>query len=89
MAVQGSKSLIVLMVSLNVKQRHKKKNLASSELWSCVKVEVAVLGFQSLTVLMVSVDVRQKKRKKKKKKTSFILHRRSGASFCFSEIAAA
>ena len=31
----------------------------SSELRSCVKVEVAVLGSPSLMVLMVSVDVKQ------------------------------
>ena len=31
--------------------------LVSWELWSCVKVEVAVLGSPSLMVLMVSMDV--------------------------------
>ena len=30
-----------------------------AELWSSVKVEVAVLGSPSLKVLMVSVDVKQ------------------------------
>ena len=30
-----------------------------SELWSCVKVEVAILGSQSLIVLMVGVDGRK------------------------------
>ena len=34
-------------------------NFASSELWSCVTVEVAVLGFPSLVSLLVSVDVKQ------------------------------
>jgi len=46
-------SLIVLMVSVDVKQRW------TAELGSCVKVKVAVLGFHSLTVLMVSMDVNQ------------------------------
>ena len=45
-AVLGSPSLTVLMVSVKV-----------SDLRSCVKVEVAVLGFPSLIVLMVSVKV--------------------------------
>ena len=30
-----------------------------SEVWSCVKVKVAILGSPSLTVLMVSVDIKQ------------------------------
>ena len=50
-AVLGSPSLIVLMVSVDIKQ------LSLSELRSCVKIEVAVLG--ALTVLMASVDVKQ------------------------------
>ena len=54
--VLGSPSLIVLMVSVDIKQYLKKQ---SSELRSCVKVEVAVLGSLSLIVLMVSVDVKQ------------------------------
>ena len=33
--------------------------IVTSEVRSCVKVEVAVLGPPSLTVLMVSVDVKQ------------------------------
>ena len=48
-AVLGSPSLRVLMVSVDVK----------SEFRGCVKVEVAVLGSPSLRVLMVSVDVKQ------------------------------
>ena len=59
MAVLGSPSLIVCMVSVDVKQRWKKKEPKSSELRSRVKVEVDVLGSPSLTVLMVSVDVKQ------------------------------
>ena len=51
-AVLGSPSLIVLMVSVDVE-----KHYLLSEFRSCVKVEVAVLGSPSLTVLMVSVDV--------------------------------
>ena len=47
-------SLIVLMVSVNIKQHWD----IASELRSCVKVEMAVLGSPSLTVLMVSVDVK-------------------------------
>jgi len=35
------------------------ETLSRSELWSCVKVEVAVLGSPSLISLMVSVDVKQ------------------------------
>ena len=54
-AVLGSPSLMVLMVSVDVKQHW---NIAS-ELRSCVKVEVDVLGSPSLTVPMVSVDVKQ------------------------------
>ena len=37
-------SLIVLMVSVDVKQLLKKKKKLTSELRNCVKVEVAVLG---------------------------------------------
>ena len=42
-AVLGSPSLTVLMVSVDVKQRKRKKYM-NTELTSCVKVEVAVLG---------------------------------------------
>ena len=55
MAVLGSPSLTVLMVS---EGRKATLNCSISELRSCVKVEVAVLGSLSLTVLMVSVDVK-------------------------------
>ena len=51
MDVLGSPSLIVLMVSVDVKQHWR------TELRSCVKVEVDVLGSPSLTVRTVSVDV--------------------------------
>ena len=44
--------------------------LATSELGSCVEVEVAVLAFLSLTVLMVSVDAERHLKKKKKTHTS-------------------
>ena len=54
-AVLGSPSLTVPMVSLDVKQHW---NIAS-ELRSCVKVQVAVLGSPSLTVPMVSLAVKQ------------------------------
>ena len=55
-AVLGSPSLIVCMVSVDVKQLW---NESLSERRSCVKVEVAVLGSPSLIVFMVSVDVKQ------------------------------
>ena len=42
-AVLGSPSLTVLMVSVDVKQRKRKKYM-NTELTSCVKVEMAVLG---------------------------------------------
>ena len=57
MAVQGSPSLIdlvVSVVSVDVKQ-----HWIISEPRSCVKVEMAALGSPSLTALMVSVDVKQ------------------------------
>ena len=54
-AVLGSPSLVVLMVSVDVKQRLE----LSADLRSCVKVLVAVLGSPSLVVLVVSVDVKQ------------------------------
>ena len=54
--VLGSPSLIVFMVSVDVKQT---LNEGESELRSCVKEEVDVLVFQSLIVLMVSVDVKR------------------------------
>ena len=50
-AVLGSPSLIVLMVSVDVKQH-------CTELRSCMKVEVAVLGSPSLISRTVSVDVK-------------------------------
>ena len=56
-AVLGSPSLTVLMVSVDTKQ-HLKKERLSSELWRCVKVEVAVLGL-SLIARVVTVDVKQ------------------------------
>ena len=56
-AVLGSLSLIVLMVSVDVKHHERTESL--SELRSGVKVEVAVLGPLSLTVLMIPVDVKQ------------------------------
>ena len=52
-AVMGSPSLIILMVSVDVK-RYLKINF-----WSCVKAEVAVVGYPSIINLMVSVDVKQ------------------------------
>ena len=51
-AVLGSPSLIIFIVSVDVKQHERRR--------SCVKVEVAVLGSPSLIVLMVSVDVKQR-----------------------------
>ena len=56
-AVQGSPSLAVVTVSVDVKQ-HRRLG-AKSELRSCVKVQVAVQGSLSLKVLTVSVDVKQ------------------------------
>ena len=53
--VLGSPSLMILMISVDVKQHW---NIAS-KLRSCVKVEVDVLGSQSLKSLMVLVDVKQ------------------------------
>ena len=61
-AVLGSPSLIVFMVSVDIKKIFKKSfnlNVRVSELRSCVKVETAVQGSQSLTSLMVSVHVKQ------------------------------
>ena len=49
-AVLGSPSLLVLMVSVDVKQ-HRTTN--------CVNVVVAILGSSSVIVLVVSVDVKQ------------------------------
>ena len=57
-AVLGSQSLIVLVVSVDVKQHQ--LELRHSELRSCVKVEVAVLGSLSLVVLTVSADIKQR-----------------------------
>ena len=51
-AVLGSPCLIVLTVSVDVKQHR-------TEFRGSVRVEVAVLGSPSLIVLMVSVDVKQ------------------------------
>ena len=60
-AVLGSPSLIVLTVSVDVKQ-HWEKMSCCSEVRSCVKVEVAVPGSPSLIVLTVSVDVKHHER---------------------------
>jgi len=54
--VLGFPSLIVLMVSVDVKHHWTKP---STELRSCVKVEVDVLVYLSLIVCTVSVDVKQ------------------------------
>ena len=54
--VLGSPSLIVFMVSVDVKQT---LNEGESELRSCVKEEVDVLVFPSLMLLTVSEDVKQ------------------------------
>ena len=48
----GSPSLIIPMVSLDVKQSER------TEFRSCVKIEAAVLGSPSQIVLRVSVDVK-------------------------------
>ena len=56
-AVLGSLSLIVLMVSVDVKQQS--TSIKRPQVRSCVKVEVAVLGSLSLIVRTVSVDVKQ------------------------------
>ena len=56
-AVLGSPSLIVFMVSVDVKQQWAWMNRA--ELRGRMNVEVAVLGSPSLIVFMVSVDVKQ------------------------------
>ena len=63
--VLGSPSLIVRRVSKDVKQLLKKKKRHTSELRSCVKVEVEVL-----IVRTFSVDVQQHLKKKKKTHTS-------------------
>ena len=47
-AVLGFPSLIVLMVSVDVKATLNSNTQQASELRSCVKVEVAVLGSPSL-----------------------------------------
>ena len=57
-AVLGSLSLIVLMVSVDIKQ-HLKKIVNSSQLRGCVNDKVSILGSPSLIVLMVSVDIKQ------------------------------
>ena len=57
MAVQDSPSLIVLIVSDDVKPNSERTPYVTAELiLSCVKVEVAVQGSPLLIVLMVSVD---------------------------------
>ena len=56
-AVKGSPSLIVPMISVDVKQHWTRISLP--EVRSCVKVEVAVLGSLSLIVRTVSVEVEQ------------------------------
>ena len=48
-----------LLLNLSVLLGTSPPLLGTSELRSCVKVEVAVLGSPSLIVLMVSVDVKQ------------------------------
>ena len=58
MAVLGSPSLIVLMVSVDVKH-HERTRPDQTELRSCVEVDVAVLDSLSLISLMVSVAVKQ------------------------------
>ena len=57
-AVLGSPSLIVRVVSVDVKQ-HRISYIHLPNLKSCVKVEVAVLGSPSPVVRTVSVDVKQ------------------------------
>ena len=57
-AVLGSPSLTVLMVSVDVRNIEFKL-AGTTELRSCVKVEVDVLGSPSLIVRTVSVDVKQ------------------------------
>ena len=42
----------------------KRSTTTTRELWSCVKVEVAVLGSPSLIIPTVSVDVKQHLKKK-------------------------
>ena len=56
--VLGSPSLMVLMVSVDIKQILK-KNVVWFKVQKLVKVEVDVLGSPSLAVLVVSVDVKQ------------------------------
>ena len=59
-AVLGSPSLIVFMVSVDVNNTELELEPSCSELRSgSVKVEVAILGSPSLMVFMVSVDVKQ------------------------------
>ena len=41
------------------RERERERGGRETELWSCVKVKVAVLGFLSIIVSMVSVDVKQ------------------------------
>ena len=53
-AVLGSPSLIVLMVSVDVKQNC--TELQSLELRSCVKVEVAVLGSSPSLIVIIIID---------------------------------
>ena len=57
-AVLASPSLIVLMVSVDVKQHWAWTICLLSDLRSCVKVEVDVQGSPSLIVRTVSVDVK-------------------------------
>ena len=67
MDVLGSTSLIVRMVSVDVKQ-HRTKLTLPAELRSCVRVEVDVLGSVSLIFCTGFVVVEQHLKKKKKKK---------------------
>ena len=63
MAVVGSPSLIVFIVSVDVRQfflyLFLYERVEMAELRSCVKVHMAVVGSPSLIVFIVSVDVRQ------------------------------
>ena len=59
-----SPSLIVLVVSVDVKRHLKMKILGGSKLKSCVKLKVNVLASPSLTVLMASEGVKQHLKKK-------------------------
>ena len=57
LVISGKKHKVMKRVTETIKTQE--GNESSSEVRSCVKVEVAVLGSPSLTVLMVSVDGKQ------------------------------